>query len=82
MKYRFTIGFDDREKLKPIFKKFGGSPFTRANILSEEILPDLTSGEISRWDSSNYIKKVPGIMDKASLWCLTAQTINILKKDM
>jgi len=47
----------DRERLLKVFETFGRGVFTIRNLKSD-VLPDTTSGEITRWDSNRVIECV------------------------
>jgi hypothetical protein len=84
MQVKFFLGYDDRMKLLPILEHFGTKPFTKSGIISQNIVPDLTSGDITRWGGNSIIKKVyrPGERSSPNVWRLTGRTISALERGM
>jgi hypothetical protein len=90
MQFKFRIGYDDQQKIIPIFQKFGRNPFTRARVVATEGLPLITSGDVVRWESRGMIEKVgkealvPGTKKKSQmppyLWRLSDRTVHALTK--
>jgi hypothetical protein len=79
----FRISWDDSEKLRPIFETFGKKPFT-ITTAQTECLPELTSGDIKRWNSSLYIVRTGTTLSEKKYhhpineWKLTDRVINRL----
>lgn len=84
MKMKFFIGWDDQQKLIPILENFGSLPFTKSVVVKEKIVPELTSGDITRWGGNDYIKRVciSGERGSSNSWRLTDKTIFALNKAM
>jgi hypothetical protein len=82
MKVKFFIGYDDRAKLIPILDRFGRTPFTKSVVVKENVVPDLTSGDITRWGGNNFIEKVKheGESNSPNHWRLTPRTIGVLSR--
>ena len=49
---------DDKEKIVPIFEKFGQHPFTRAKVIATEGMPLITSGDVVRWEGNGMIERL------------------------
>lgn len=63
MKQKFRIPYDDKMKLIPIFNEFKQSPFTRAKVLRTDNMPNITSGDIVRWEGENIVKRLGRVSD-------------------
>ena len=56
MNYKFRIPYDDAVKIIPIFEVFGTKPFTRAKVVAMDGMPQITSGDIVRWECHGIIE--------------------------
>jgi hypothetical protein len=88
VKYRFQIPFDDKEKILPIFNRFGQKPFTRAKVVSLEGMPQISSGDVVRREGHGIIENLgrdtpppnkPALI-LPYVWRLTDRTVHALTK--
>ena len=91
MNYKFRIPYDDSAKIASIFEVFGQHPFTRAKVVATDGLPQITSGDIIRWQSHGMIeclgrdKSRQGIKSSPLppyLWRVSDRTVFALTRDI
>lgn len=90
MNFKFRIPYDDREKIEPIFQKFGQHPFTRAKVVATEGMPLITSGDVVRWEGHGMIERLgrekpPADSRRQStllpyMWRISDRTVHALTK--
>jgi hypothetical protein len=92
MNYKFRIPFDDMEKITPIFEKFGQNGFTRSKVVADASLPQITSGDIVRWEGHGILECLGReitnpLRNKSSVaspyvWRITDRTVYAINKNL
>lgn len=92
MNYRFRIPYDDEIKIEPIFEKYGRKPFTRAKVVADKTMPQITSGDIVRWETHGIVECLGREMTNPArdrppwaspnVWRITDRAVYVLTKKM
>ena len=74
--FRYLRSSDDRDRVQKIYMRFGRDTFTVRDLKSE-VLPDINSGQIASWNSSNIIESV-GKESSVNIWKLSEGVIETI----
>ena len=75
---RYLRSGESRERISKVFQQYGRETFTMRNI-KDTVLPDMTSGEIYKWSTSNIIECVEkDRQTKIMTWRLSEGVVNVM----